>query len=30
MTAMSAEKLKDVSPKQDFVQMEKALLEKWE
>jgi isoleucyl-tRNA synthetase len=30
MTAMSAKNLKDVSPKQDFVQMEKDLLEKWE
>jgi isoleucyl-tRNA synthetase len=30
MTTMSAKNLKDVSPKQDFVQMEKDLLERWE
>jgi len=30
MTAMSAKNLKEVSPKQDFVQMEKDLLQKWE
>jgi isoleucyl-tRNA synthetase len=30
MTEMSAKKLKDVNPKQDFVEMEKALLKRWE
>jgi isoleucyl-tRNA synthetase len=30
MTEMSAKKLKDVNPKQDFVEMEKSLLKRWE
>jgi isoleucyl-tRNA synthetase len=30
MTEMNSKKLKDVNPKQDFVEMEKALLRRWE